>query len=389
MNSAALLWGLQFALLNPALAVLLVEVFDASAGEVGVVLAVYNGSGFIASLVLPAYADRRRDYLRPMIACGILTLVLAGLLAVTTSLPVAVCALAVVGGPAGVGNSLLFAHLKNSGAAAREVVRTRAIVSFAWVAGPPLATLVIAGSGPRAVLALLAGVAVLTTATTTAMLRAGTPVAGVTEGKSATGGGGAVDGASVGDSGKRGRIAIVLVVFVALQATNSAAVSIMTLFVTERMHLAVTWAGVTLGVAAALEIPALLIIGRLSDRFSGPRLLASGCVAGIAYYVAMAYAGGPVTLIGLQVLNAWFFAAIAGIGLTLFQELIPRPGLASGLYINTRRVGAIVSGPIISIAAASSLGYSAVFLACAVITAAALAGLPAIGARAMADASHG
>ena len=135
--SAALLWGLQFALLNPALGLLLVALFDATAGEVGWVLAVYNASGFVASLVLPAYADRHEDYLRPMLACGLLTLALAGLLAATTSLPVAVVGLIVLGGPAGVGSSLLFAHLKFSGASPSDVVNTRALVSFAWVAGPP------------------------------------------------------------------------------------------------------------------------------------------------------------------------------------------------------------------------------------------------------------
>jgi MFS family permease len=78
--SAALLWGLQFAFLNPALALLLVALFDATAAEVGWVLAVYNGSGFIASLVLPSYADRKGNYLWPLLACGVLTLALAVLL---------------------------------------------------------------------------------------------------------------------------------------------------------------------------------------------------------------------------------------------------------------------------------------------------------------------
>src|SRR3954470_24865180 len=100
--SAALLWGLQFAFLNPALALLLVALFDATPGEVGTVLAVYNASGFVASLALPAYADRTRDYLRVMLVCGLLTLALAGLLAVTMSLPVAVVGLVALGGPAGV-----------------------------------------------------------------------------------------------------------------------------------------------------------------------------------------------------------------------------------------------------------------------------------------------
>jgi SET family sugar efflux transporter-like MFS transporter len=68
--SAALLWGLQFAFLNPALALLLVTLFEATATQVGTVLAVYNASGFVASLVLPAYADRARSYLRGCCSAG-------------------------------------------------------------------------------------------------------------------------------------------------------------------------------------------------------------------------------------------------------------------------------------------------------------------------------
>jgi MFS transporter, SET family, sugar efflux transporter len=101
--SAALLWGLQIAFLSPALALILVTLYDASTTQVGWILTVYNASGFVASLLVPSYADRRQDYLRPMLACGVLTLILALVLALTTSLPVAVVALVVVGGPAGVG----------------------------------------------------------------------------------------------------------------------------------------------------------------------------------------------------------------------------------------------------------------------------------------------
>jgi SET family sugar efflux transporter-like MFS transporter len=123
----------------------------------------------------------------------------------------------------------------------------------------------------------------------------------------------------------------------------------MTVFVTETMRIDVIWAGIALGVAAGLEIPVLVLIGRLSLRFSSLRLIVTGCLAGIAYYVAMAYVTGPVMLIALQPLNARCFAAIAGVGLTLFQQMIPGPGLSTGLYTNTRRIGAIVSGPIIAL----------------------------------------
>jgi SET family sugar efflux transporter-like MFS transporter len=363
-SSSALFWGLQFAFLNPVLALLLVELYDATPGQVGGVLAVYNASGFVASLLVPAYADRRHDYLRPMLLCGALTFVLAGALWLTSSLPVALVALVVIGAPAGVGPALLFAHLKFSGAPMAEVIHTRAIVSFAWVAGPALATLVMGGLGNRSILPVLAVVAVFNMATTFAMMaqRRTNPV----------------DHAAAAESAEESRpvaraaVVAVVIAFIALQATNSAAVSIMSLFVTQRLDLALIWSGIALGASALLEIPALLVIGRLSRRVSSHVLVISGCVTGAGYYVAMAFVADPITLVLLQVLNAWFFGIVAGVGLTMFQQMIPRPGLASGLFTNTRRVGAIVSGPIIAFGSASAAGYAGIFAVCAALTAAAL-----------------
>ena len=53
------------------------------------------------SLIIPAWADARRDYLTPMLACGGLTIVLAILLTLVTTLPLAAVVLIVIGGPAG------------------------------------------------------------------------------------------------------------------------------------------------------------------------------------------------------------------------------------------------------------------------------------------------
>jgi len=170
----------------------------------------------------------------------------------------------------------------------------------------------------------------------------------------------------------RARVATVTAVFVVLQATNATVVSIMGLFVTDTLGIDVMWSGAALGVAAALEIPALLAIGRLTHRFSDLALITSGCLAGVAYYAVMTVVPGPMLLLAAQVLNAWFFATIAGTGIALFQRIIPRPGLATGLFTNTRRLGAIASGPLIALAALTPLGYRAVFAACAVLTVAAL-----------------
>ena len=365
--STALLWGLQIAFLNPALALILVSLYDASTAEVGVVLAIYNASGFIASLLVPAYADRRGDYLRPMLGCGVLTLLLALLLATATSLPVAVLALVLVGGPAGVGSSLLYAHLRHAGARPADIVNTRAIVSVAWVGGPPLATLIIGVLGERAILLALAAVAVLGIAATAALsaqdrraLSSQDPGADRPR----------VDEEDLGLS--RASVVLVVAAFVLLQAGNATVTSILTVYVTQTLRADVVWAGAALGVAAGLEVPALVFIGRLSLRYSSLRLLTTGTLAGIGYYLGVAATPGPVLLLILQPLNAWAFAAIAGVGLPLFQQMIPRPGHSTGLYMNTRRIGAIASGPLIALGSLTVLGGRGIFLGCAAVTVAAL-----------------
>jgi MFS transporter, SET family, sugar efflux transporter len=244
------------------------------------VLSIYNLSGFLASLALPAYADRKGDYLRPMLVCGVLTVALALVLAFATSRPIAVIGLVVLGGPAGVGSSLLYAHLRHSGAKPSDIVNTRAIVSVAWVAGPPLATFIIGAFGDQAILFAIAAVAVLNIAITAALIAQYSKVTVSTEAAAPTS----------DDQLRLAKLGVVLIVaaFIVLQATNATAMTIMTLYVTETLHLDVIWAGIALGVAAGLEVPALLIIGRLSGRFSSLGLIATSCVAGIAYYIGLA-----------------------------------------------------------------------------------------------------
>jgi MFS transporter, SET family, sugar efflux transporter len=263
--SSALLWGLQLAFLSPALALILVNLYGATTADVGWVLGIYNASGFIASLLLPAYADKKHNYLGPMLVCGALTLLLAVVLAVATTLPIATIALVVIGGPAGVGSSMLFAHLRHSGARPSDIVNTRAIVSVAWVAGPPLATFIIGWFGNRAILLAIAAVAVLNMATTAIMIRHRRAAAQA----AAAGGAQPSSAAATPDESPVGRLGVVLIMaaFILLQATNATAMTIMTVYVTDTLQLNVMWAGIALGVAAALEVPALLLIGRLSNRF--------------------------------------------------------------------------------------------------------------------------
>lgn len=363
--SSALLWGLQLAFLSPALALILVNLYGATTAEVGWVLGVYNCSGFVASLLLPAWADKRSDYLGPMLACGVLTLLLAVVLGFATTLTAATIALVLIGGPAGVGSSLLFAHLRHSGAGPSAVINTRAIMSVAWVAGPPVATFIMGWFGNRTMLLAIAAVAVINIATAAMMIKARTAASAA-----AAAGRQQVSPAFTPEEPPvdRLRVALIAAAFILLQATNATAMTIMTVYVTETLRMDVMWAGIALGVAAALEVPALLLVGRLTGRFSQLGLLATSCIAGIGYYLGLGVTTGPLLLLVLQLLNAWSFAGIAGVGLPLFQQMIPKPGLSTGLYMNTRRIGAIVSGPIIAAGSLTAVGQRGIFLTSAVLT---------------------
>lgn len=358
VSTTALLWGLQFAFLNPALALILTALFDATTTQVGWALALYNASGLVASLVVPTRADRTGEYLRPMLVSGGLTIALAALLAVTTSLPVAVAGLMVLGGPAGVGSALLFAHLRHSGATPQQVVDTRAVVSVAWVAGPPAATLLIGAFGEGAVLLAIAVVAALAVGAT-ALLQA--------RSRARPGVPAAAPGPDAGPRPTRAGVAVVVGAFVLLQCANATATSFLTVYVAQDLALDVVWAGVALGVAAGLEVPALLLVGRLGTRVPATRLVVVGGVVGVAYYLALATVTTPAALVAIQVLNAWSFAAVSGTGLALFQQIVARPGLATGLFMNARRVGAIVSGPVIALGSLTALGQAGIFVACAVL----------------------
>ncbi|MGP5303947.1 MFS transporter [Brachybacterium alimentarium] len=329
--TSALMWGLQIAFLSPSLALILSTLYGATTAEIGWVLAIYNVSGFIASLVVPAWADRHLDYLRPMLLSGALTLLLVLVLAVVTTLPLVTIVLVVVGGPAGVGISMLFAHLRHAGARPSQIVDTRAIVSVAWVAGPPMATLIIGWFGPRAILLAIGLVALANIATTMLMIRGHRAALSADDPSTP---------APADEELPLGKIGVVLVTaaFVLLQATNATSMSFLAVYVPQTVGIDVVWAGIALGVAAVT---------------------------------------GPFLLIALQVLNAWCFAGIGGVGLTLFQQMIPRPGLSTGLYMNTRRVGAVLSGPLIVLGGATVLGQRATFFACALLT---LVGLLIIGA---------
>lgn len=356
-NLSVWFWSLQFALLNPVLAVLLTTVFGASGSEAGVVLAISNAAGFVASTVIPAAADRHGKYVTGMVCSALCGVAFVAVLLATESLVVAAAGMALLGAPTSVGATLLFAQLRHAGAAPDALVRTRAVVSFAWVVGPPLSTLITSVAPGRTVLLLIGGIGLVNLVTSTRASRSARVRLGRRSRPARS------EGASVRlrDVFSEPRVWAAIAVFVTLQTLNTAAGTTMGLFVTTELRAPLPWAGAALGLAALAEIPALLVIGRLVQSWSARALLLLGATVGAAYYLAVATVEVPLAVVLLQPLNAWFFATVAGVGLTTFQNLIPAPGLATGTFANTGQVAAVLAGGLIALVAERPGGYGTLY----------------------------
>ena len=77
---------------------------------------------------------------------------------------------------------------------------------------------------------------------------------------------------------RRPDVLVLLATFVALGAALQAAVSALPLLVTGELGLDLEWSGVALGTCAALEIPILVVLGRVTTRFGPRRVVAVGCL---------------------------------------------------------------------------------------------------------------
>ena len=110
-------------------------------------------------------------------------------------------------------------------------------------------------------------------------------------------------------------------------------------------------AGLLLGLCAGLEIPLMLGLGVLATRVPLRGLLFAGAACGVAYYALVAVATDLWVLVGGQLLNALFIAAVSGLGISYMQNMLPRhPGRATTLFTNSFPLGAMFAGPLFGLA---------------------------------------
>jgi SET family sugar efflux transporter-like MFS transporter len=79
-------------------------------------------------------------------------------------------------------------------------------------------------------------------------------------------------------------------------------------------------------------------------------------------YLGIYYAASLWQLFALQLFNAMFIGILAGLGVSVIQNLMPgRSGAASALYTNTTHMGNLLSSLLVAVVA-DMFGYHQVFI---------------------------
>jgi MFS transporter, SET family, sugar efflux transporter len=144
----------------------------------------------------------------------------------------------------------------------------------------------------------------------------------------------------------------------------NATMIVLPLYVVRALHGTSIDVSIMLGLGAFLEIPMMLALGARGATLNKLRWLAACAGVHTLYFICVAAANSIPFLIPMQALNAFVVAVTSCLGMTYVQDLMPRsPGAATALFFNASRVGSILSG-VLSGLMVAGVGYKGTFLFC-------------------------
>ncbi|CAI2469551.1 MFS transporter [Serratia proteamaculans] len=330
--------GIAGALQIPTLSLFLTTEVRVSSLWVGFFYAVNAGVGIIVSFLLAKKSDRQRDrryliLIGYLLAAGncllfafnrnYLTLITAGVLLTAianTAIP-QLFALAREYGERSSQNVAMFSAIM------------RAQLSLAWVFGPPLAFMLVVNYGFTAMFIFAAGIFLLVTLLAWWILpEVARPVVGDEV---------AIQQKTVFDKD----ISLLFFASVLMWTCSAMYLIDVPLYITAELGLPQSLTGWMMGIAAAIEIPIMILVGRYVNRVGKRLMMAGAMVAGIVFYAGMLWFTSTTGLLALQLFNAIFIGIIATVGMLYFQDLMPeRAGMATTLFTNSISTGVILAG---------------------------------------------
>ena len=358
----AFMMGIAGALQAPTLSLFLSREVGAEPFWVGLFYTVNAIAGILISLLLAKRSDSRGDRRKLIMFCCLMAVGNALLFAFNRHYLTLITCGVLLASLANTAMPQLFALAREyADNSAREVVMfssvMRAQLSLAWVIGPPLAFMLALNYGFTTMFTVAAGIFIISLALIALMLPS---VARIEQ---------PADVAITQVSGWQNKNVRMLFIASTLMWTcNTMYIIDMPLWISQDLGLPDKLAGILMGTAAGLEIPAMIIAGYYVKRFGKRKMMIVATAAGVRFYSGLLFFHSREALLFLQLFNAVFIGIVAGIGMLWFQDLMPgRAGAATTLFTNSISTGVILAG-MIQGALAQSFGHTSVYWAIAAIS---------------------
>lgn len=140
--------------------------------------------------------------------------------------------------------------------------------------------------------------------------------------------------------------------------------------------------GRTFAISPLFEMLLMVWFGHLATRGHELRVLRSGALAAVIYFLALRLPTAPSGVYPLQLLNAAAVAVTTSVAIPFFQDLLPhKAGVATSLYSNALKLGGLLGSTLFGLLA-SAVGNRGLFLVCAALSGATLVILVAVRPRA-------
>lgn len=351
----AFMMGIAGALQAPTLSLFLTREVQVRPFWVGLFYTVNAIAGILVSLALAKRSDSRGDRRKLIMVCCVMAVANCVLFAFNRHYLTLITIGVMFASIANTAMPQIFALAREyADSSAREVVMfssiMRAQLSLAWVIGPPLSFMLALNYGFTTMFLIAAGIFVISLA----LIFFALPSVSRIEQPA--------DVALTQVSGwKDKNVRMLFIASMLMWTCNTMYIIDMPLWVSTDLGLPESLAGLLMGTAAGLEIPAMILAGYYVKRFGKRRMMVIAVAAGVLFYVGLILFHSRTALLLLQLFNAVFIGIVAGIGMLWFQDLMPgRPGSATTLFTNSISTGVILAG-VLQGALAESFGHHSVY----------------------------
>ncbi|MFB5744345.1 sugar efflux transporter [Cedecea sp. S5-13] len=331
--------GVAGALQAPTLSLFLTREVEVRPFWVGLFYTVNAIAGIAVSLLLAKRSDSRGDRRKLIMVCCAMAVANSVLFAFNRHYLTLITLGVMFASIANTAMPQIFALAREyADRSAREVVMfssiMRAQLSLAWVIGPPLSFMLALKYGFTTMFLIAAGIFVIS------LLLIVFALPSVARAEPSA------EVAITEVSGwKDSNVRMLFVASMLMWTCNTMYIIDMPLWISQDLGLPDELAGLLMGTAAGLEIPAMILAGYYVKRFGKRNMMVAAVAAGVLFYLGLILFHSKTALVVLQLFNAVFIGIIAGIGMLWFQDLMPgRPGSATTLFTNSISTGVILAG---------------------------------------------